>query len=175
MKVSQDERTARMRDAVDNNSGDLLVYFTRRVNPVQDAADLLSETMLTVWRRIADLPDDPLRARMWMFGVARRVLANQRRAKTRHSNLAVKLRHQLIEQYAYQPAFTDQSDVREAIDELPASQRELVMLVHGDGITIAEAAKIMSTTASTARSRYGTALRNLKIALASSKTLAELQ
>lgn len=43
-----------------------LAYFERRIDG-PDAADLLSETMLTAWRRIDDLPQDDVEARMWLF------------------------------------------------------------------------------------------------------------
>jgi RNA polymerase sigma-70 factor (ECF subfamily) len=68
-----DVRSTRMRTAVEGNGADLLAYFSRRVTPVEDAADLLADTLMAVWRRVADLPADGTGARMWMFGVARRV------------------------------------------------------------------------------------------------------
>ena len=51
--------------------------------------------------------------------------------------------------------------VRDAVLRLPAPQRELVMLVHWDGFTIAEAAEILRVNASTARSRYAAAKATL--------------
>jgi hypothetical protein len=39
------------------------------------------------------------------------------------------------------------------------------MLVHGDGFTVTEAAKLMSTSESTTRTRYATALQTLRAAL----------
>ncbi|WP_432522829.1 RNA polymerase sigma factor [Kineococcus sp. SYSU DK006] len=47
--------------------------------------------------------------------------------------------------------------VREAVGMLPAPQRELVMLVHWDGFSLAEAAAVMGVPASTVRTRYATA------------------
>ncbi|MGB4779584.1 RNA polymerase sigma factor [Microbacterium sp.] len=51
-------------------SPDILAYLQRRVG-LDDAPDLLGETMVVAWRRAGDLPDDPERARMWLFGIAR--------------------------------------------------------------------------------------------------------
>ena len=50
-------------------------YALRRAlgEPAQDA---VSETFLVAWRQLDDVPADAL---PWLFGVARRVLANQRR------------------------------------------------------------------------------------------------
>jgi RNA polymerase sigma-70 factor, ECF subfamily len=59
-------------------------YLRRRAN-ASDAGDVLSESLLTVWRRLDDVPhDDPL---PWCYGVARRCLANQRRSHGRRIRL----------------------------------------------------------------------------------------
>jgi RNA polymerase sigma-70 factor (ECF subfamily) len=164
-RATQDARAARMRAAVEHNADDLLAYFSRRASPIEDAADLLGETMVVVWRRIADLPADETKARMWMFGVARRVLSNYRRGRLRQSELAVRLRDDLRVQHGAIPFFGEAPDVWTAVDRLPEAQRELVLLVHGDGFTVTEAARLMGVPASTTRSRYAAALRTLELAL----------
>ena len=52
------------------------------------AQDAVSETFLVAWRRLDDVPADPL---PWLYGVARRVLANQRRSIYRGSALERRL------------------------------------------------------------------------------------
>ena len=52
------------------------------------AQDAVSETFLVAWRRLDDVPADAL---PWLFGVARRVLANQRRSAARSSALEQRL------------------------------------------------------------------------------------
>jgi len=46
-------------------------YAARRAG-LDAADDVVAEVFLTAWRRIDDLPDDPL---PWLLGVTRRVLA----------------------------------------------------------------------------------------------------
>jgi DNA-directed RNA polymerase specialized sigma24 family protein len=53
-------------------------YALRRA-PHDVAQDVAAETFLVAWRRLDDVPDDAL---PWLYGVARRVLANQRRSAT---------------------------------------------------------------------------------------------
>src|SRR4029450_2647016 len=54
-------------------------YARRRAAP--DAAqDVVADTFLVAWRRLEDVPEDAL---PWLYGVARRVLANQRRSAAR--------------------------------------------------------------------------------------------
>jgi RNA polymerase sigma-70 factor (ECF subfamily) len=48
------------------------------IRPTRDERfEGLAETFLVAWRRLDDVPDDPL---PWLYRVARRVLANQRRS-----------------------------------------------------------------------------------------------
>jgi hypothetical protein len=63
-------------------------YVLRR-GPSASAEDVVAETFLIAWRRLDSLGDDPL---PWLFGVARRVMANQQRAEHRRSALAARLR-----------------------------------------------------------------------------------
>ena len=59
-------------------------YFGRRNAMVPaDAADLLSETFVVAWRRGDPTPVESEQARMWLFGVARRVRANAARGAAR--------------------------------------------------------------------------------------------
>jgi RNA polymerase sigma-70 factor (ECF subfamily) len=52
--------------------------------------------------------------------------------------------------------------VRRAVGRLDERSRELVILVHWDGFSIAQAARLLSMNASTARTRYGRALHRLR-------------
>lgn len=144
-------------------SGPLLNYLARRVTPVEDAADLLSETFIVAHRRSDDIPADDEEARMWMFGVARRVLANHHRGAGRRVALADVLRATIRLSYVDVP--DQHSDVREAILSLPRNQRELIQLVHWEGFSIREAAQVLSTSESTARGRYERARKRLRVML----------
>ena len=63
----------------------LLAYARRRTETISDAEDVVADTLLVAWRRRLELPaDDPL---PWLYGVARRVLANQRRGRERLGRL----------------------------------------------------------------------------------------
>lgn len=158
------DTTAALRTALEVTSADLLGYFERRVHHREDAADLLAETMLQAWRRVDVMPAERERRRMWLFTIAANVLANQRRSSRRRAALADRLRVQLRQAPAPDPA--EASAVRDAVLRLHAAQRELVMLIHWDGLTIAEAAELLCLNASTARSRYATAREQLRQALA---------
>lgn len=159
------ERAA-VRTGLGQHGAALLAYFERRVQVREDAADLLGETMTQVWRRRADLPSDPERQRMWLFTVAAHVLANQRRSTRRRTALADRLRSHLATEPATTPEPADVVSVRDAVARLAPAHRELVMLVHWDGLSLVEAASVMGLNASTARGRYAAAREVLRGALA---------
>src|SRR4051812_46473192 len=57
---------------------DVVRYHARRIGDVDEAAELAQEVFAVAWRRRADVPQREL---PWLYGVARRVLANRLRAE----------------------------------------------------------------------------------------------
>ena len=154
-----------MIDEITANSPDLLAYFRRRLQP-EDAADALAELMVAAWRREKSMPTDPREARLWLFGIARNVLANARRGQLRRTRLGARLRSTLAAAGA--AAASDQGiEVRDALARLEPEAAELVRLIHWEGFLIAEAASLLGIPASTARGRYQRAKEQLREALQS--------
>ena len=158
---SQTTRQAHLESAYEANAPDLLSYFGRRLIIPADAADLLSETFIVAWRRGDRMPVEPEQARMWLFGVARRVLANAARSAARHSDLTDRLRAHL-EALPTEHVDAEILDIREALDALPDDRSELVRLVLWDGFTLPEAATVLGISESTARGRYQRARAQLR-------------
>ena len=146
------------------NSPDLLRYLQRRLD-TDDAADALAEVMMVAWRRVDALPTDSEPARMWLFGIARNVVANAARSERRRWSLAERFRAVLeVAPTEGRPA-DEGIEVRDAIARLSPDQAELVRLVHWEGFSIADAGEILGLTASTTRTRYQRARADLKAAL----------
>lgn len=105
-------------------------YLGRRAAPA-DAADVLSETLTTVWRRLDAVPaDDPL---PWCYGVARRCLANHRRGGRRRERLGERLRS--VDGSGAAPDDDPQlaversdPDLARAIERLTEAERDIVHL-----------------------------------------------
>ena len=154
---------ARITSALSESSADLLAYLQRRVGP-DDAPDLLGETMVVAWRRVADLPIDPEQARMWLFGIARNTLLNHTRGERRRCALADRIRGTSATD-SVAPAADDGAEIRDAIERLDPDLRELVQLVHWERLTIAQAAGLLEIPDSTARTRYARAKEELRAAL----------
>ncbi|MGV8911344.1 MAG: RNA polymerase sigma factor [Rhodoglobus sp.] len=166
---------ARAQDAIRRHQSALLAYFTYRVENVEDAADLFSETALVAWRRRRTMPTVDEEAKRWLYGVARNTLFNHRRAGRRRGKLLETLRKELVRADTLAVAESDndvQLEVRIALDTLPSAQSELVKLIHWDGLTIADAAVVLGLNASTVRSRYSVAKAAVEAALSAKATIS---
>ncbi|HEX8005644.1 MAG TPA: RNA polymerase sigma factor [Trebonia sp.] len=137
---------------------DLLAYVRRRTESPDDAADAIAETFTTAWRRIDELPAGP-QARLWLYGVARRVLANQRRGESRRSALAHRLREELA--VWDEGTVADHDAVREVFGRLSADDRELLSLVSWEGLTTPEIATVFGCSQGAVRIRLHRARKRL--------------
>ncbi len=157
------EAQSHVEEVVARKTQRLLTYFSRRVSPVEDAADLLADTLLILWRRYDAVPRDRDAARMWAYGIARRVLATHRRTNTRHSALADRLRTELTTQKAATPEPDERMDlVHSALSRLHPVDQEIIRLVHWEGFTLVEVAALLGKRQNTIRSRYHRARSELR-------------
>ena len=138
-------------------------YALRRVREPEDAAEVIAETFATLWRRFDRCPQgDELRP--WLFGVARYVIANQRRGDRRRTALGERLAANL------DPAARGQQDdapseLARAFASLSESDRELLSLVAWEGLTREELAVALGTSRAAVRLRLHRARRRLRDAL----------
>ncbi|MBI5156586.1 MAG: sigma-70 family RNA polymerase sigma factor [Acidimicrobiia bacterium] len=139
MNEGHGERVERFRVLYDAAYPRLMGYALRRARTRDDAHDVVADTMLIAWRRLDDIPTDERRM-AWMYGVARRVLANQYRSTDRRDRLTDRLEHQA-------PAKPGDFDVvHEALDRLRADDREILTLAAWDDLSNDEIAVVLSIT-----------------------------
>jgi RNA polymerase sigma-70 factor (ECF subfamily) len=114
-------------------------YALRRA-PRGIVQDVVPETFLVAWRRLDDVPDDPL---PWLYGVARRVLANQLRTMHRGAALEQRLAESLPATGVGDPGerIGDAEIVRAALGRLSDRDREALTLVAWHGLSGARAAR----------------------------------
>jgi RNA polymerase sigma factor (sigma-70 family) len=164
---SADDAHTRFRRLFDATERELLSYAVRRVQRPEDAADVVAETFLVAWRRLDDVPPGA-EARLWLYGVARRQLANQRRGQLRRSQLVDRLRAELPGALAAAggaPEDERAADVRGALARLGDEDRELLMLSSWEGLSPGENAKVLELPAVTLRSRLHRARKRLRTEL----------
>jgi RNA polymerase sigma factor (sigma-70 family) len=131
----------RFRDLYDRTYNRVFAYALRRVFIEQEARDVVSDTYMNVWRRVRDLPADPDLADAWVFGTARRVLSNYRRARSRRERLTERLAGQRV---ADSPNEAPGSDaVRRALVRLPDKYREVLELSTWEELTHSQIAAVV--------------------------------
>jgi RNA polymerase sigma-70 factor (ECF subfamily) len=134
-------------------------YLARRTDPAT-ADDVLADTLLVCWRRLDDLPEEPL---PWAYGVARNCLANAERGVRRQERLAARIAT-VDPPAAATPGPEDGGDP--ALDEALASLRdedaELLRLWAWEQLTPVEIAEVLAVTPNAASIRLHRAREKLK-------------
>ncbi len=131
--------------------------YVRRRAPRDLAADAVSETFLVCWRRLDDVPAEAL---PWLYAVARKTLANQRRAAARHGTPAS------VEIAIDAPPLVGDQLLGAAFARLSESDREVLRLVAWEGLSPRQAASVLGCSAVACRVRLHRAKRRLANRLA---------
>jgi RNA polymerase sigma-70 factor (ECF subfamily) len=148
----------------------VLAYLARRTTPVEDAADVYQETLTTAWRKVHDSPDDLEHQLAWLLAIARRTLANHRRARSRRLAATRRLCDELAvgdgSSGSGGPASDGLEHVRDALDALGDDDREVLTLTYWDGLTCEQAAVVLGVRPATARKRLERGRRRVAVVLA---------
>jgi RNA polymerase sigma-70 factor (ECF subfamily) len=157
------DNDSRFRELYEATWGPLLGYAIRRAASADEAADVVAETFLVAWRRLDSVPDGD-EARLWLYGVARGVLANQRRGSVRRSRLAERLQQHLPTMIA--GGWEQTSDTRHVVNaamaRLDDEDRELLRLAGWEGLSPTEIAIASGIPPATARTRLHRARNRLR-------------
>jgi RNA polymerase sigma-70 factor, ECF subfamily len=138
----------------------ILGYALRRTACPDDAADVLAETFLTAWRRLDELPADD-EARLWLYGVARRVLANYYRGERRRTALADRLRGELAHSSLPSEPAGERARIATALRALPEQDRELLGLAAWEGLDYGQIAVVLGCSRNAVRIRLHRARQRL--------------
>ena len=166
--AEKDHRQRRFEAVYAAHRGPILGYVLRRTGNPDDAADVIAETFLTAWRRLDDIPRDP-EVRLWLYGVARRVLANHHRGERRRSALADRLRSDLAAGYRPPELDGEQAQITEAFRRLPAADRELLALSAWEGLDYGQIGVVLRCSRNAVRIRLFRARKRFAAELASSQ------
>ena len=148
-------------------SGLILAYAARRTRGLDDAADVVAETFTVAWRRMDAVPAGE-EARPWLYGVARRVVANHHRGELRRRRLDERSAAELGAAIVADGPEGDGQDhhrIAAALAALGDTDRELLTLVGWDGLEPAEIAVVLGTSAAAVRVRLHRARKRFAQAL----------
>jgi RNA polymerase sigma-70 factor (ECF subfamily) len=140
---------------------EVLAYAQRRVLP-SEAEDVAAETFLVLWRQRDRVPDSTL---PWLYGVARHVISNRRRAARRRDALdsRVEVEESTSPSYALDPAeeVAERDGVLAALARLRPADAELLMLVAWEELDPTEAAASLGCSRAAFAIRLHRARRHL--------------
>jgi RNA polymerase sigma factor (sigma-70 family) len=128
----------------------VLGYAIRRTPDRAAAEEAVSETFLIAWRRYEDMPGEAL---PWLLGVARKVIANQRRGAQRRAPDGPLVPLEAVADPDPGTAIPDLVADREAFAAafaaLSPGDREALTLVNWDGLSPREAAAVLELNPAT--------------------------
>ncbi|MDQ4143926.1 MAG: sigma-70 family RNA polymerase sigma factor [Actinomycetota bacterium] len=136
----------------------VLRYAQRRVGPA-DAEEIVAQTFLAAWRRVHDVPTDPL---PWLIGIARNAIRNLERADRRRSRLVARIASTRTseEELPDRPDLSD--ELFRVLESLSADDREALLLVAWDELDHSEAAAAMGWSKANFRLRLHRARKRLR-------------
>ncbi len=128
---------------------------------------MLADTLLVCWRRLDDVPEEPL---PWAYGVARNCLANALRSGRRQERVAAKVAAvDPPREVAPAPTTIPTADLAAALAALPETDAELLRLWAWEQLTPAEIAEALEITPNAASVRLHRAKEKLREELGKSE------
>jgi RNA polymerase sigma-70 factor, ECF subfamily len=147
-----------------------VMRYARRRVPPDEVEEVVAETFVVAWRRLAEAPDYPL---PWLLAVARNVSANVLRSHRRRDALHGRLAAQPPGTLAAGGSDDDLTDpVAAALDRIPAADRELLTLLAWDGLDRDGAAQALGCSRATLAVRLHRARRRFSAALSAAQAQA---
>lgn len=154
--MERDDDTERFRALFDATYASVHAYARRRADAAV-ADDVVAETFLVAWRRLGDVPVGS--ELPWLYGVARRVLANARRSQVRW----IGLQRRIADQPTYDAASPAANDVvRHALARLPPADQEVLRLAAWEDLAAPDIAVVLGCTPNAAALRLSRARRRLR-------------
>ena len=138
----------------------IVIYARRRV-PAGEVDDVVAEVFTVAWRRLDDVPATNERA--WLYGVARRVIANQRRSGARRLHLVERLAAQPSESSG--EAADQDPAILAALARLRPADQEILRLAAWEQLSGAEIATALGCTPNAAALRLSRARARLRAEL----------
>ena len=142
---------ARFRTLYEEHYADIRSYCLRRL-PVEAANDAAAEIFIVAWRKLRKVPEGAA-ARLWLFGVAKNVVAHQHRSSSQLKRLRSKLEQTADRNPGTVPteAVVVQRSrdraVVEALNRMKADDRELIRLKMWEQLSHAEIGEVFGISA----------------------------
>jgi RNA polymerase sigma-70 factor, ECF subfamily len=145
----------------DAHYAQVLAFALRRISQPY-AQDVVADTFLVAWRRIESIPAQPL---PWLYVLARNALANQRRTLRRQDQLKAQMEGVMPLSSTihrdHADGIAEADAVETAIRRLGHRDQEILYLIAWEDLKVADAAKVLGCSVTTAKVRLHRARRRL--------------
>jgi RNA polymerase sigma factor (sigma-70 family) len=155
-----------------DTAAEITRYVLRRAGPA-DAEDAVGEVFLVAWRRRQDVPDSP-EDLLWLYGVARRVLANARRGRRRLDRLRARIAAEPLPPAA-EPEDDRIAAVRAALGRLAPDDAEVLRLSTWEELSHREIAAVLGLSENAVALRASRARKKLGEMLDRSGVQADME
>ncbi|MFD1540590.1 RNA polymerase sigma factor [Nonomuraea guangzhouensis] len=159
-----DQHRARFEAVYRGTYEQMLGYALRRCASAEDAADVVAETYMIAWRRVSELPDGEA-ARMWLYGVARKVLANHHRGERRRAAWHEAFVAEARRLQSVADRSPESEAVAEVIAQLSEADREVLILALWEDLDPGRIAEVLGCSRNAVRIRLYRARRRFARAL----------
>lgn len=161
-RLGGDERKHRFEAIFRASYSRVFSYVFRRSQDRELSEDIVAETFLIAWRRLEDLPGEPV---PWLLGTARRVHANHRRFVERRSRngSAIPLDHVDLGDLSASPfeLIAEKQAFSAAFAAIRSEDREVLALTAWEGLSTGEAAEVLGCSKAAFSIRLHRARRRL--------------
>jgi RNA polymerase sigma-70 factor (ECF subfamily) len=134
-----------------------VMRYALRRSDRETAEEVTAQVFLVAWRRCSAVPEDAL---PWLYGVARRALAEQRRGAARRERLGARLRGEAIQEMP-SPVLADEV-LAGALRRLSQGDREALLLRYWEELEPAQIAQAMGCSRATMAVRLHRARARLR-------------
>jgi RNA polymerase sigma-70 factor (ECF subfamily) len=117
--------------------------YVRRRAPEAVVDDVVSDTFVVCLRKIGRVPPEPL---PWLYAVARKTLANERRKRARVAPSQTSL--------GSEPEPVGDGVLAAAFNRLSENDREVLRLIAWEGLSLTDAATVLGCSGVACRVRY---------------------
>ena len=151
-----------------------IAAMARRALGSAAGEDIVQDVFVTVWRHAAGFAPTRGTFRHWVRQIARRRILNELRSRRRrpvhwcgpeHDPIVTRLPDYSADPHERIWRASVRAEVRDAVQQLPAPQREVVAMAFFDELTHAEVAARLTIPLGTAKTRIRTGLRKLQATL----------
>ncbi|NND14784.1 MAG: RNA polymerase sigma factor [Eudoraea sp.] len=143
----------------DMYSGSLYGVILRVVGKEDEAKDVLQETFIAIWQKIATYDEKKGRFYTWAYRIAKNLSLNRIRNSKQFIQIEESGVYKMTEEREEDPNVTRLSGI---LSQLEPHHQEAVKLVYFNGHTHAEAHKIMNVPLGTFKSYIQQALKRLR-------------